>query len=118
MPSVAATISGDEGAGTSVVAAKEGMILIPYVPQVDRGEPLSKFQQMLLERLDTLTIKQRNHREFCATQFQHLENQIEVIQEQLAELVEDEIAYFLTVIAICFRKHLIILSFIILIFPI
>jgi len=99
------------------------MTLIPFVAQVDRGEPLSRFEQMLFGRLGTLTIEQRNHHKFCMARFQYMDPQIEAIQEKLVEMhygkdVEDWIAYFLIVIVICFRNHLIILSFIMLIFPI
>jgi len=60
---------------------------------------------MLLGRLDTITIEQWNHHEFCAALFQHMDLQIEVVQEQLVEMyygkdVDDQVAYFLTIIVI------------------
>jgi len=38
--------------------------MIPLFPQVDRCEPLSRFEQMLIGKLDTLTVEQWNH-EYC-----------------------------------------------------
>jgi len=55
--------------------------MVPYVSPVDRGEPLSGFEQMLIGRLDTMVHDQRDHHEFYNTCVQHLDNQIEGIQE-------------------------------------
>jgi len=51
---------------------------IPNIPPVDRGEPLSKFEQMLHGRLDTI---KKDHFEFCVVRFQNLDDQIEVVQD-------------------------------------
>jgi len=44
---------GDAGAGSSNAAVEE-FTMIPYVPPVDRGEPLSRFEKMMIGRLDTI----------------------------------------------------------------
>jgi len=38
--------------------------LIPYIPLVDHGEPLSSFERMVLNRLDTILGDQRDHYNF------------------------------------------------------
>jgi len=42
---------------------------------------------MVMDKLDHLTIKQRNNHEFYIACFQHLDLQIEVVQDQLATMV-------------------------------
>jgi len=61
-------------------------VIIPYVPPVERGELLSKFEQMMLNKLNIVDGDQREHYEFFAARFQHLDDQLEVVQEQLTEL--------------------------------
>jgi len=34
--------------------------------------------------MDTMTSDQKDHYEFCATRFQHLDGQIEVVSQQLS----------------------------------
>jgi len=41
---------------------------------------------MVLGRFNTIGQDQRSHHEFCAARFQHLDRQIEVIQEQLGDM--------------------------------
>jgi len=48
---------------------------------VDRGEPLSRFEQMVLEGLDCMASDQKGHYEFCVARFQHLDGQIKAIQD-------------------------------------
>ena len=44
----------------------------------------SNFDQLVIGKLDNLTMEQRNHHEFCIARFQHMDLQIEAVQEQLA----------------------------------
>jgi len=60
--------------------------LVAYVPTMERGEPLSSFERDMLNRLDTISTKQKAYYEMTSLRFQHLNHQIEVAQEQLAEL--------------------------------
>jgi len=73
-----------------LVELGENMAMIPYVPFVDTREPLYIFEQMVLRRPDTMASNQRDHYEFCAARFQHLDDQIEVVRNQLAELTYDK----------------------------
>jgi len=60
-----------DGAGPSGIAGDHNAI-IPYVPPVERGEPLSQFEQfeqIVLGRLDTMAKDQREHYEICAARF-------------------------------------------------
>jgi len=43
----------------------------------------SNFEQTVIDKLVYLTTEQRNHHEFCTVRFQHMDLQIEVVQEQL-----------------------------------
>jgi len=45
---------------------------------------LSNFEQLVIGKLDNLTLQQMNHHEFCTARFQHMDLQIEAVQEQLA----------------------------------
>jgi len=42
---------------------------------------LSNFEQLVIGKLDNLTIEQRNHHEFCTVRFQHMDLQIEAVQK-------------------------------------
>jgi len=42
------------------------------------------FKQIVIDKLDYLTIEQRNHHEFCTARFQHMDLQNKVTKEQLA----------------------------------
>ena len=44
------------------------------------------FERQVLNRLDTLTYDQKEYYEMTQARFQHLDDQIEGVQEQLAEL--------------------------------
>jgi len=66
--------------------ANEMNALIAYVPLVGRGEPLSNFERVMLNRLDTISGEQRAYYEMTLSRFQHLDHQIKVVQEQLVEL--------------------------------
>jgi len=46
----------------------------------------SIFEQSVLDKLDHLTTEQRNNHEFYTTHFQHLDLQIEAMQDQLATM--------------------------------
>ena len=78
----AQTRAGARTSGTN----GENHAMIPYVPLVGRGEPLSRFEQMVLGQLDTMANDQRDLYEFSVGRFQHLDNQIEVVQDQLAKM--------------------------------
>jgi len=68
------------------VAATSQNALVAYEEPVYRGEPLSMFERQVLSRLDTLTYDQKAHYEMTQARFQHLDDQIEGVQEQLVEL--------------------------------
>jgi len=42
--------------GTSIGVAPGEMAMVPFVPQMDRGESLYRFKQMLIGKLDHLTM--------------------------------------------------------------
>ena len=52
----------------------EHNVIITHVPPVERGEPLSHFERMVLKRLDTIVGDQRKHYEFFAIRFQHFDD--------------------------------------------
>jgi len=64
----------------------EDYAMVPYEEPVQRGEPFSYFERMVLGRLDSLATTQRDHFELSAARFQHLDDQIEAIQDQLAHI--------------------------------
>jgi len=68
------------------VAATSQNALVAYEEPVYRGEPLSMFERKVLSRLDILTYDQKAHYEMAQARFQHLDDQIEGVQELLAEL--------------------------------
>ena len=68
------------------VAATNYNALVAYQAPEYRGEPLSMFERQVLDRLDTLTNNQKTYFEMTQARFQHLDYQIEGVQEQLAEL--------------------------------
>ena len=68
------------------VAATSHNALLAYQEPVYRGEPLSMFERQVLSRLDTLTYDQKEYYEMTQARFQQLDDQIEGVQEQLAEL--------------------------------
>jgi len=66
-----------------ITAAVENFAMVPYNPPMDRGEPLSRFEQMVLGRLDHIFGEQKMHHEYCAARFQLLHSDIEHVQDQL-----------------------------------
>jgi len=68
------------------VAATNYNALVAYQAPEYRGEPLSMFERQVLDRLDTLTDDQKTYFEMTQARFQHLDYQIEGVQDQLAEL--------------------------------
>ena len=72
--------------GNEDVATTSQNALVAYEKPVYRGEPLSMFERQVLSRLDILTYDQKAHYEMAQARFQHLDDQIEGVQEQLAEL--------------------------------
>ena len=68
------------------VAATSHNALVEYHAPEYRGEPLSMFEKQVLNRLDTLSYDQKAYYEMTQARFQHLDDQIEGVQEQLAEL--------------------------------
>ena len=59
--------------------------IVAYQSPEYRGEPLSMFERQVLYRLDAMTAKQRTYFETTQARFQHLDDQIEGVQLQLAE---------------------------------
>jgi len=60
--------------------------LVAYQASEYRGEPLSMFERQVLHRLYAMTAEQRAYFETTQTRFQHLDNQIDGVQLQLADL--------------------------------
>ena len=56
-----------------------------HVPPVEKGELLPIFERVMLHRLDTFSVEQKAYYDMTTTRFQHLDDQIEVVQEQLNE---------------------------------
>jgi len=56
-----------ERAGASGTAGEEAIVveyaMVPYNPPMYHGEPLSRFEQMVLGRLDNIVREQRMHHE-------------------------------------------------------
>ena len=68
------------------VAATSQNAIVAYEAPEYRGEPLSMFERQVLSRLDILTDEQKAHYEMTYARFQHLDDQLEGVQVQLAEL--------------------------------
>jgi len=68
-----------------VVTANHNALVAYQAPEY-RGEPMSMFERQVLYRLDVLSDDQKTYFEATQARFQHLDHQIEGIQEQLAEL--------------------------------
>jgi len=64
--------------------------LIAYEAPMNRGEPLSSFERLMLDKTDTLFSVQRAYHEMTEARFQHLDHQIEGVQEHLVELYHRE----------------------------
>ena len=67
-------------------AATHQNAIVAYQTPEYRGEPLSMFERQVLYRLDVMTAEQRAYFEITQARFQHLDDQIEGVQAQLAEL--------------------------------
>jgi len=61
-------------------------VLVAYVLPVDRGKPLSKFERFMVNRLDSVFATQIQHFEMIEARFEHLDQHIEAVPEQLAVL--------------------------------
>jgi len=72
------------------VAAANHNALVAYQAPEYRGEPMSMFERQILYHLDVLSDDQNTYFEATQARFQHLDHQIEGIQEQLAELYYKE----------------------------
>jgi len=82
-------IRGDSPTPQSVheeAAATHQNAIVAYQTPVYRGEPLSMFERQVLYRLDAMTAEQRAYFETTQARFQHLDDQIEGVQLQLAKL--------------------------------
>ena len=75
--SPAAQSEHEEAAANAIVA---------YQSPEYRGEPMSMLERQVLYRLDVMSAEQRAHFETTHARIQHLDNQIEGVQAQLAEL--------------------------------
>jgi len=67
-------------------AATHQNAIVAYQTLEYRGEPLSMFERQVLYRLDAMTAEQRAYFETTQARFQHIDDQIEGAQLQLAEL--------------------------------
>jgi len=72
------------------VAATHNNALVAYQAPEYRGEPISMFERQVLYRLDVLSDDQKTYFKATEARFQHLDHQIEGIQEQLAKLYYKE----------------------------
>ena len=82
-------VRGDSPVPQSVheeAAATHQNAIVAYQTPEFRGEPLSMFERQVLYRLDVMTAEQRAYFETTQARFQHLDDQIEGVQVQLAEL--------------------------------
>jgi len=89
MSSPSVEIRGDSPASQSMhedAAATHQNVIVAYQTPEYRGEPLSMFERQVLYRLDAMTAEQRAYFETTQARFQHLDDQIEGVQLQLAEL--------------------------------
>ena len=82
-------VRGDSPAPQSVheeaAATHQNAIVASQTPEY-RGEPLSMFERQVLYRLDVMTAEQMAYFETIQARFQYLDDQIEGVQAQLAEL--------------------------------
>ena len=80
------------GAGPSAANADEYAMhaLVGYEPPIDCGIPMSPFERLKINCLDNMVNNQRNHYEFYVARFQHLDEQIEVVQTQRFEYGKDD----------------------------
>jgi len=89
MSSPSAEIRGDSLAPQAMnedVAETPQNALVAYQAPEYRGEPMSMFERQVLYRLDVMSEEQRAYFETTQARFQHLDDQIEGVQVQLAEL--------------------------------
>ena len=56
------------------VQGTEMNVMVTYVPLVDRGEPLSSFERLMVYKLDSIFASQREYFELIESRFQHLDN--------------------------------------------
>jgi len=47
----------------------QNIALVPYVPPVNHGMPLSPSQKLLLTKIGTMDVDQKDHYEFCVARF-------------------------------------------------
>jgi len=82
-------IRGDSPAPKSMheeAAATHQNAIVAYQTLEYKGEPLSMFERQVLYRLDAMTVEHKAYFETTQARFQHLDDQIEGVQLQLAEL--------------------------------
>jgi len=84
-PSRNVRIGDDVGPSVNVKEDYTMHVLVSYEPLVDHGIPISPFERQMINRMDTMTRDKKDHYELCETQFQYLNERIEVVQTQLAE---------------------------------
>ena len=51
-----------------------------------QNSDFSKFAQSILDKLDTISAKQRNNQEINMTRFENLDQQVEVVLDKLATM--------------------------------
>jgi len=54
--------------------------------EAGQGSGYSRFEKMMIDKLDNLTMEQKNNHEFYTACFQHLDHQMEVVQDQLSTM--------------------------------
>jgi len=75
-----------EGVAKGVVEGAEMARNDTAIGEVRPSSSFSRFEQTVLDKLDHLTTKQRSNHKFYTSRFQHLDLQIEVVQDQLATM--------------------------------
>ena len=73
----------------------EPMEIIPYNPPEDRGPAYSDFERLVLQQFHNLQMSQAAHHDYCATRFNHLDNQIHDIHDEIHGL-RDQFSLFQT----------------------
>jgi len=75
--------------------------MVPYVPLVERSEPLSSFERLMVNKLDFISVTQKEHYERAEARFEHLDKQIEATQEQLLILYhrDDQFLFLLILVS-------------------
>jgi len=77
---MAGSSHGVGSSGKSGVAKDYNLqALIPYVPPFERSKMLSSFKRFMVNKLDFISVTQKEHYERVEARFEHLDQQIEAM---------------------------------------